>query len=152
MEGIYTIIKRRLEDVVEAGLMATNNGILQDVTRFKGMTNDETVLPRIEILARTATPQIIGTTLTGNWFVKLEISFVSHFVDYNRNEHAEKCGAIENFIMMTDLQSELNALADDQIYIHSGLDAWTPEDGEDTIDGMKHKSTYHVQVKCSLEA
>lgn len=150
MARSYTAIKRKTEDALAALITKYGGTNISSLTLYKGLAYDETLTtPRVEIIAPSCEPQIMGEEVTGNWTVKASVSVVSHYKDMTRDVHEKRIGAIEDIFMRPDVAKLINNLTTIRDYtVFDGLYGWKPGEGEDLTNGSEVKSTYHVELKC----
>lgn len=145
----YSEVKRKIEDAVEYLIQktVTHTGY----TLFKGLSFDELTALRIEIIGSNARPEIIGSTITGNWTIDIDINVVSNSHDKTRAEHYEISGKIGDMVMSDEIVDIMNnmPLSTTGITIYPGASGWMPDVSNDAIMDGEYVTTYRVVVYCS---
>ena len=146
----YSYIKRKCEDAVELLLNLLCANELAGVAIFKGNSNTELTTPRVEVVAHTATPEIIGNTVTGNWHVNLTIALFDHWADAVRDVHSQRLGAIEDMVMRNDLKTQLASSSID-FTLFGGVEGWMPLSEEDIPQEGELQTKINVTMAHELE-
>lgn len=137
-------LKRKIEDAVEALINNVQPGALDSITIFKGCSFSELTTPRVEIVAESARPQIVGSAETGNWTVELKVTVCTHKDDATRTQHGERCEAVEEVILRNDVVELLNGAGIEDLYVME----FTPGASTDRPEGSEVKSEYEATVFC----
>jgi hypothetical protein len=138
-------IKRKVEDAIESVLEDLAGTALNSITVFKGVSFSEKTTPRIEIVADTATPQIVGGVETGNWTVRVVVSVCTHKNDATREQHGQRCDAVEEVFLRTDVVTVLNAAGVEDFYCME----FTPGQTRDRVDGSEIISDNEAELFCA---
>jgi hypothetical protein len=157
MAAPYHKAKRKSEDAIEA-LINRNRGDLlvyvdeagatQELPIFKGLSGADLTVPRIQIVAEKAAPEVfgegdIGGVATGNMFVTVHIAVIGNAHDLTSTSNDKDtfvvwCGVVEDALMNRDVADKLNqsGVQDFRAY------TWRPEESEDAIDEDRVVCTY----------
>jgi hypothetical protein len=104
----YADICRKVEDAFKALIEAERRDELAAVTVATGFTSAEVVLPCIRIICPDCTMEIVGSELTGNWFVDLQISVASNYGDTTRANKSSMAALLFDILLTDDLVTRLN--------------------------------------------
>jgi len=108
MRERYSDICRKVEDEFAALIAAELHDELTGVKIATGFTSDEIVLPCIRIVCPTCAMEIVGSELTGNWFVELQISVATQYGDTTRVTKSSMAALLFDIILTNDLTTRLN--------------------------------------------
>jgi len=151
MAAPFHFIKRKVEDGFAAVLTFLAGSNLSGVALVKGLAGSALSTPRVEIIAHTATPEIIGDTVTGNWMVELTVNVITEYSDTTRAVHASNCGYVEDVIMRDDIPSQINTTGEvTDFTVFNGAMGWLPGASTDLVNGDdEYMSQYDVTVYCA---
>lgn len=138
MSGAYSHMKRKTESAFRelGGVLLA--GKLEGLSIYLGLSGGELATPRVEVRCDTATPEIIGETVTGNWFCDLTVALVTHYEDTPRVQHGEWLGCLEDLLMDDEIVDQLNNLETVTAY---RAYRWLPGIATDEVDGDLYRST-----------
>jgi hypothetical protein len=105
----------------------------------------ELTTPRLHIKADRAVPERIGQTTTGNWMVNLTCEVVSHYVDDTRTVHANRCGELDDILMMESIEEEMRNLIQDWYIFDAGF---RPQDSNTFTAEGEIITSYTIQLYC----
>lgn len=137
-------IQRKVEEAIESALETVAPDAIASLTVYKGCSFEELTTPRIEIVAAQATPQIIGSTETGNWTVAVRVSVVTHKDDSTRDVHGARADAVGEVFLRSDMVTLLEAAGVEEFSCFE----FTPGQATDSVDGSEIKSEYEASVFC----
>ena len=150
MGAPYSFIMRKTEDVLEAVVNKKKAQLLTSVTIVKSFSDDALNVPRLEIEAFSATPEVIGSEVTGNWLVEVRLAVVSHYKSHTRAQHKKWTGAVEDIIMIDDMATIVNNLSTvNDFTLFSGPMGWMPLAGTDTTNGVEMRSERNARAYCA---
>jgi hypothetical protein len=108
MRERYSDICRKVEDAFKALIEAERHDELTDITVATGFTSAEIVLPSVRIICADCTMEIVGSELTGNWFVDLQISVGTNYGDTTRTNKSSMAALLFDILLTDDLVTRLN--------------------------------------------
>jgi len=109
MGAPYGKICSKVEDAFEGVINALIGSELSGVTIFKGFQGAaELTVPRIHIVASSATAEVIGDLFTGNWRVEVTVALVSQYQDTDRDTRESMSAALFDMLLRQDIEHQLN--------------------------------------------
>ena len=152
MAGPYSKAKRKAEDAFEVMIQTHATGEAVDRTIVKGMSASDLTGTRIEVVAYAAEPDLVGGEdseiggyILGNWKVRLHIAVVVDAADLDRAVFGDLCAAVEDVMMMDDVEAELDAAGIDGFRAF----AWRPGANEDSTEEHEYRSEYEGVLYCA---
>ena len=104
----YGDICRKVEDAFSALIVANARDELVGVPVKTGFTSEDIVLPVVRVIAATATAEILGPMITGNWNVGIQITVATNYADTSRGNKSNMAALLFDMIMDDDLTTRLN--------------------------------------------
>ena len=109
MGAPYGKICSKVEDAFEgviSALVGTELSGVQIVKGFQGAVKLD--VPRIHIIASSATAEQFADLFTGNWTVEVTVALVSHYSDETRAVREGKSAALFDMLLRQDIEDLLN--------------------------------------------
>ena len=104
----YGEIMRKVEDALADHIAACPTELITGVPVVKGFQLDDLPSERIEIEATEAVPEIVGSTVLGNWTVSLMIKYAYNYKDVTRSAAQAKASELFDLFLVPDINNQLN--------------------------------------------
>jgi len=109
MGAPYGKICSKVEDAFEGVITNLVGTELSDVQVVKGFQGTATLtVPRIHIVASSATAEMFGDLFTGNWVVEVTVALVSQYKDTTRAARENMSAALFDMLLRQDIEELLN--------------------------------------------
>ena len=109
MGAPYGKICSKVEDAFAGVIEALAGTELSGVTIFKGFQGDTRLtVPRIHVVASSATAEMFGDLFTGNWTVEVTVALVTHYKDESRATRENRSAALFDMLLRQDIEEQLN--------------------------------------------
>lgn len=157
MSAPYHHIKRKVEDAFASAIAGGAGDSLIGRATIKGFSLGSLTGDRVHIESIKAEPELIGGDgdgiggyVTGNWMVDVSISIVTVAMSehgYDRDSHAQACGAVEDVLLASDIVARLTGADVDDLAVM----AWRPGASSDMADNetMEYVTSYEGTLYCA---
>lgn len=105
----YSQVDRKVEDAVKSLIDEFAGENLDGATTYAGADATEMTIPRVQIVATQATPEVQEDYITGNWTVEVTVALVTNYADTSRADRAAAAGELFDIFFRTDLIAQLNS-------------------------------------------
>jgi len=109
MGAPYGKICSKVEDAFEGVITALVGLELSGVQILKGFQGTATkTVPRIHIVASSATAEMFGDLFTGNWTVEVTVALISQYKDTTRSTRENMSSSLFDMLLRQDIEDLLN--------------------------------------------
>ena len=95
------LVEELAEDAIAAMLSTQAATELTGVTVYKGFSGSELAIPRLEVFAFESEPELVGSAILGNHYVKLQMTIATSADDTTRAAHSTIVAGVRDALMCT---------------------------------------------------
>lgn len=145
MSTFYHSVNFKVEDAFEGIIKALRGSELANVTFYKGGSADDVVCDRIEITC-DADPEIIGSTVTGNYTCQVSIAVITNPADNTRAEHQRRVSVVGDILFRDDVLEQIAAL--NPAVADFTVQQWLPSRVSGAPIGGEYATTFTGELRC----
>lgn len=145
MSTFFHAVTFKVEDAFEGIIKALMGSELSAVTFYKGGSADDVVCDRIEITC-DADPEIIGSTVTGNFTCRVSVAVITNPGDNTRAEHQRRVAVVGDILFRDDVLEQIAAL--NPAVENLTVQQWLPGPISGLPIGGEYATTFTGELRC----